>query len=78
MKTFKGKVISTKMPKTAVVAVEGIFAHPLYEKRVKRHKKYHVHDDIGVSEGNIVRFVETRPISKTKKWKIIEIIRDKE
>ncbi len=72
MKIFTGKVISTKAAKTAVVAVERIVVHPLYGKRFKRIKNYQVHDEIGVKEGEKVKFVPCRPISKMKKWKIIE------
>lgn len=74
MKIFSGKVVSSKNPKTAIVEVERFYAHPLYEKRVRRTKRYTVHNEIGVKEGDIVRFVETRPLSKTKRWKIIEIL----
>ncbi|MFZ5932975.1 MAG: 30S ribosomal protein S17 [Patescibacteria group bacterium] len=72
MKVFKGKVVSTKMGKTATVAVERIFVHPIYKKRFKRVKKYHVHDELGAKVGQTVKFVETPPVSKLKKWKIIE------
>ncbi len=72
MKKFKGKVVSVKMDKTAVVEVEEYRIHPLYRKRIKRTKKYHVHDEKGVQKGEEVIFGETRPISKTKRWKIIE------
>lgn len=77
MRVFTGKVVSRKTEKTAVVEVTRHFAHPLYEKTVKRSKKYHVHDELGVNAGDVVSFVETRPISKTKKWKIIEVISGK-
>ena len=72
MKIFKGKVISTKMAKTATVAVERIVIHPIYKKRFKRIRKYHVHDEVGVSVGDEVKFIATKPISKLKKWKIIK------
>lgn len=72
MKTFIGRVVSTKMDQTAVVAVETKKMHPLYKKRFKKTKKYHAHDELGVKEGDLVKIVETRPISKTKKWKIVE------
>ena len=72
MKIFVGKVISTKMPKTATVAVERTVTHPMYHKRYKRVKKYHVHDELGVLEGDTVRFAASKPISKLKKWRIIE------
>jgi len=75
MKIFTGKVVSTKMPKTACVSVDRVFVHPVYKKRFRRIKKYFVHDDIGVSEGDIVNFSDSRPYSKTKKWKILEVVR---
>jgi small subunit ribosomal protein S17 len=55
-----------------VVEVSRRVSHPLYKRIFTKKKKYHVHDELGVKEGDIVRFVETRPISKTKKWKIVE------
>lgn len=74
MKVFSGKAVSLKNQKTAIVEVERFYAHPLYEKRVRRTKRYPVHDEIGVKEGDTVRFTETRPISKTKRWKIVEVV----
>jgi len=74
MKQYQGKVISNKMTKTVVVEVARRVSHPLYKKVHTKKKKYHVHDEIGVQEGDFVRFIETRPISKTKKWKIKEKI----
>ncbi len=76
MKIFKGKVISLKMQKTAVVEVERKFAHPLYKKIMTRSKKYKV--DTGehaLNIGDSVRIIETRPISKDKYFKIKEIIK---
>ncbi|MBI3443534.1 30S ribosomal protein S17 [Candidatus Woesebacteria bacterium] len=72
MKIFTGRVISTKMLKTATVAVERVVVHPLYKKRLKRTKKYHVHDEYGVKVGELVRFVASRPVSKIKRWKILK------
>ncbi len=77
MKVFKGKVISTKMQKTATVSVARIVVHPVYKKRYKRTKKYHVHDEFGVKVGDEVKFVASRPHSKLKRWKIVEVISDK-
>ncbi len=77
MKIFTGKVISTKMSKTATVAVERVVVHPMYKKRFKRTKKYHVHDELGVKAGDRVSFTACKPISKLKKWKIIEVIVEK-
>jgi small subunit ribosomal protein S17 len=74
MKVLTGKVISKKMEKTATVAVSRIIVHPVYKKRIKRIKKYHVHDEVGSKVGQVVNFVPTRPISKTKKWKIVGIV----
>lgn len=75
MKKLVGKVVSTKMTKTAVVEVERHKTHPLYKKRIKFTKKIHAHDEIGVKEGDKVVMMEIKPISKTKKWKIIEVIK---
>lgn len=71
MKIFTGKVISKKMENTATVIVERVVMHPVYKKRFKRTKKYHVHDEVGTAVGQVVSFVATKPISKLKKWKII-------
>lgn len=74
MKVLTGLVVSKKMQKTATVEVERVVRHRVYKKRVKRTKKYHVHDELGSLVGQKVRFVESRPFSKTKKWKIVEIL----
>lgn len=72
MKALIGKVVSLKQNKTAVVEVERFFRHPIYEKRIRRTKKYAAHNNIDVNLGDEVRFVETKPISKTKRWRIVE------
>lgn len=72
MKKFTGRVSSVKMPKTAVVAVGRIRLHPIYKKRIRRTRKYHAHDEIGVKVGDKVVIQECRPISKTKRWKIVK------
>jgi small subunit ribosomal protein S17 len=77
MKIFTGKVISNKMTKTATVAVERIVAHPLYKKRIKTIKKYHVHDILGSKVGDIVRFIPSKPYSKLKRFKLVEIVSQK-
>ena len=74
MKRFVGKVISTKSQKTAKVLVERLWLHPIYKKRVKRSKKYLVHDEVGVKVGDKVIIQETRPISKKKRFKIVEVL----
>ena len=76
IKTKTGSVVSDKMEKTIVVAVENLVEHPLYRKRVRRTRKFHAHDENGEAHvGDIVRIAETRPISKTKTWRLQEIIR---
>lgn len=75
MKQLRGIVTSVKMDKTAVVVVERKKVHPVYKKAIKSSKKYHVHDEIGVKIGDKVKIAEIRPISKTKKWKAIEVIK---
>lgn len=75
MKKITGRVILSKMAKTALVEVERYKIHPLYQKRVKVKKRYHVHDEIGVKPGERVVFEQTRPVSKTKKWRITEVLK---
>ena len=77
MKIFVGRVTGTKMAKTAEVTVERVVIHPLYKKRFKRDKKYNVHDEIGTKLNDVVRFAASKPYSKTKKWKILEVVTDK-
>jgi len=72
MKILEGVVTSTKMAKTATVLVERFKSHPLYKKRIRVKKKYHTHDEIGVKVGDRVKIQECRPISKTKRWRIIK------
>lgn len=78
MKIFTGKVVSTKMEKTATVLVSGMHMHKLYGKRFVRVKKYHVHDEAGHKVGDVVNFVASKPFSKIKKWKIVELKGKKE
>ena len=74
-KTRTGKVVSTKMDKTAVVAIEDNFKHPKFGKVMKRRVKIHVHDEKNeCTVGDIVSVMETRPLSKTKRWRLVEII----
>ena len=74
-KTRTGKVVSTKMDKTIVVAIEDNFKHPLFGKVMKRRIKLHVHDENNeCTVGNIVEVMETRPMSKTKRWRLASII----
>ncbi len=70
-----GVVVSDKMDKTVVVVVETLKKHPRYKKYIKRTKKYKVHDEKNECRvGDTISFVETRPISKEKCWKLVEII----
>lgn len=76
IKTKTGRVVSDKMDKTIVVAVENVVEHPLYKKRVKQTRKFQAHDERGEAQvGDVVTIGETRPISKNKTWRLLEIIR---
>lgn len=73
-----GVVVSNKMQKTIVVAIENRSAHPKYGKTVVKTKKYKVHDEENkCNEGDRVRIKETRPLSRTKRWELTEIITSK-
>ncbi len=75
-KVRSGRVISDKMDKTRVVAVERTDRHPLYNKIISQTKKYKIHDESNESRvGDIVKIMETRPISKDKRWRLVEVIR---
>ena len=78
-KTMTGVVVSNKMDKTVVVKVERRFSHPVFKKVVKTTKKYKVHDEKNEClEGDFIRIQETRPLSKEKRWRLLDIIsRDK-
>ena len=74
-KTVIGKVVSNKMDKTIVVAIEDSIKHKLYNKIVKRTVKYKAHDEENVcSIGDRVKIMETRPLSKDKRWRLVEIV----
>ena len=78
-KTRIGRVVSNKMDKTVVVIVETTKHHPLYKKTVKRAVRYKAHDAQNeCGEGDIVRIVETRPLSKEKRWRVADIVIKKE
>lgn len=78
MKTIIASVISDKMTNTVVVSVDRLSAHPMYHKRMRSTKKFHAHDEMGAKMGDTVEIVETKPISKTKFWKVIKIVSKKE
>jgi small subunit ribosomal protein S17 len=70
-----GEVISNKMAKTITVRVERRFAHPRFKKVVTGYKKFYAHDEKGEAKvGDRVRIEETRPLSKTKRWRLVEVV----
>jgi small subunit ribosomal protein S17 len=74
-KTRIGVVTSNKMTKSITVAVERKVKHPIYGKFVKKTTKFHAHDEKNeASIGDVVRIMETRPLSKTKRWRLVEIV----
>ncbi|UUZ82124.1 30S ribosomal protein S17 [Paenibacillus sp. P26] len=74
-KTQVGKVVSDKMEKTIVVAVETYKKHDLYHKRIKYTKKFKAHDENNEAKiGDTVRIAETRPLSKDKRWRLVEVV----
>ncbi len=74
-KVRMGKVVSDKMDKTIVVAVEESVKHPLYGKTVRRTKKFKAHDENNEAKmGDTVRIMETRPLSKEKRWRLVEVV----
>lgn len=73
-KTRKGIVVSNKMQKTVVVKVERTIRHPQFDKVVTRAKKYYAHDESNsAKEGDVVSIMETRPMSKLKRWRVVEV-----
>jgi small subunit ribosomal protein S17 len=71
----RGVVVSAAMDKTIVVKVEAVRAHPRYKKVIRRSTKFHAHDEGNAAKaGDIVRIVETRPLSKTKRWRLAEVV----
>lgn len=74
-KTRTGVVTSNKMEKTVTVAVERKVKHPIYGKFIKKTTKLHAHDEKNeCSEGDVVKIMETRPLSKTKRWRLVEVV----
>ncbi len=74
-KTRTGVVSSNKMTKTITVAVERKVKHPIYGKFVKKTTKFHAHDEKNeCSIGDVVKIMETRPLSKTKRWRLVEVV----
>ena len=74
-KERQGVVSSNKMDKTITVAIKWKEKHPIYQKFVNKTKKYHAHDEKNECNiGDVVRIMETRPLSKTKRWRLVEIV----
>jgi small subunit ribosomal protein S17 len=75
LKTVEGRVVSNKMNKTVTIPVERLVKHALYGKYIRRSTKLHAHDeDNACNEGDIVRVTECRPMSKTKNWRVVEVL----
>ena len=78
-KVRTGRVVSDKMNKTRVVAIQQLTRHPLYGKTIRRTKKYKFHDEGNRSRvGDLVKIMETRPLSKEKRWTLVEIMEKSE
>ena len=78
-KMREGTVVSDSMEKTVVVSVASATRHPLYKKTMRRNRNYIVHDESGdAHKGDRVRIVESRPVSKTKRWRLVEVLRQVE
>lgn len=78
-KVYQGKVISDKGEKTITVEVNTTKTHPIYKKRIKYSKKYYAHDESNEAKmGDIVKIMETRPLSKTKRFRLVEIVKKAE
>lgn len=76
-KVYTGRVVSDKMDKTVTVLVESYKVHRLYGKRVKYSKKFKTHDELNQAKiGDIVRIMETRPLSKTKRFRLVEVVEE--
>lgn len=73
-KILTGVVVSTKMQKTVVVKISSKVKHPLYKKLINKTIKFKAHDEIGVQKGQTVKIIETKPISKEVKFKVLEVV----
>ena len=74
-KILTGSVVSDKMDKTVVVRVERTVKHATYKKYIRRHKRYHAHDPKNSCKvGDVVQIVESRPLSKTKRWRVLKTL----
>ncbi len=74
-KSRVGKVVSDKMEKTVVVVIERLVKHPQYKRYVRQRSRFKVHDEKNeCKEGDVIRFMETRPLSKEKRWRFVEFV----
>lgn len=74
-KSRVGRVIGNKMDKTAIVRVDRLVQHSMFKRIVRRRTNYHIHDENNeLAVGDLVRIMETRPISKTKRWRLVDVI----
>ena len=74
-KVRRGRVVSDKMDKTVVVATERVIQHPLYQKRLRRTTRFKAHDESNdCNEGDLVEIMETRPLSKSKRWRVVRVL----
>ena len=74
-RTLQGVVVSDKQAKTVVVRVDRRFTHPIYKKTIRRSKNYHAHDENNdAHEGDVVRVIESRPLSRTKRWALVDVL----
>lgn len=79
LKVRVGTVVSDRMDKTVVVAIESHYRHPIYKKILRKIKRFKVHDPEKSSKiGDVVKISETRPVSRTKRWRLIEVIKKAE
>jgi len=75
-KVYTGQVITDKMDKTVVVAVTRLTQHPMYKKTIKKISKFKAHDDENKCKlGDVVSIIEARPLSKDKRWKVLDVVR---
>ena len=75
-KVREGKVVTAKMDKTIIVQISRRISHPLYKKIITQYNKFIAHDEGNEAhEGDIVRIMETRPLSKTKRWRLVEVVK---
>jgi len=75
LRTVEGRVVSNKMNKTVTILIERLVKHPLYGKYLRRSTKLHAHDETNAcNEGDVVRVTECRPMSKSKNWRVVEIV----